>query len=385
MKKKELNRILGKKISEKIYHILNNEVEENIKNPMFWRENVKELCSLDHPKSKISTIDLIYIFNFFGSISIDLRDAIGLGHGRLLTLIKGNKFQKEIDLISEGNSYCAICITEETGGTDLHAIKTVATRFKSGYILNGTKKFVARLKQADKYLIFANISIIDNGLTVFLVDANTEGLKINSIDSLGLHGVSWGSLTLDNVYLSKEKRVGGEGQGFSLFSTHFTFWRCAMASVGIGAAQYALDLAKKRLINRNSFGAPIGRFTHLQQQYTEHVSKIYMSSLLVSDTAYRIENKKYSYIDSAMAKAEGIENAIQAVQWAMLIHGAYGYSIESGLEQILRDLLGLRIADGTTDVLRGQVSRGLLSEELYNLSLGNINEKQNFIRERILW
>ena len=110
-----------------------------------------------------------------------------------------------------------------------------------------------------------------------------------------------------------------------------------------------------------------------------------MSSLLVSDTAYRIENKKYSYIDSAMAKAEGIENAIQAVQWAMLIHGAYGYSIESGLEQILRDLLGLRIADGTTDVLRGQVSRGLLSEELYNLSLGNINEKQNFIRERILW
>ena len=77
------------------------------------------------------------------------------------------------------------------------------------------------------------------------MDANTEGLKINSIDSLGLHGVSWGSLTLDNVYLSKEKRVGGEGQGFSLFSTHFTFWRCAMASVGIGAAQYALDLAKK--------------------------------------------------------------------------------------------------------------------------------------------
>lgn len=385
MKSTELERILGKSTSEKIFCILREkENTENIKNPMFWRENLKELCYLDHPNSKIKISDLMCVFNFFGKINIDLRDAIGLGHGRLLTLIKGNKFKKEIDLISEGNSYCAICITEELGGTDLHAIKTVATRFKSGYLINGEKKFVARLEQADKYLIFANISIIENGLTVFLVDANTDGLTVNNIEALGLHGISWGGLTLNNVYLSKENRVGGEGQGFSLFSTHFTFWRCAMASVGIGAAQHALDLAKQRLMNRHSFGAPIGRFTHLQQ-YCEHVSKIYMSFLLVSNTACRIENKKYSYIDSAMAKAESIENAIQAVEWVMLIHGAYGYSIEAGLEKILRDLLGLRVADGTTDVLRGQVSRGLLSEDLYNLSLGNIQVKQNFIRERILW
>lgn len=385
MSRSELNRIVGEEVTEKIYHTLKHAEKKDILDPMFWRDNIKELCSLDHPSSEVSTPDLIYIFNFFGRISIDLRDAIGLGHGRLLTLIKGKKFKKEIDLISQGHSYCAICITEDTGGTDLHSIKTEATRFKSGYLLNGEKKFVARLKQADIYLVFANVPSIDNGLTVFLINSNTKGLSVTDINSLGLHGISWGSLTLDNVYVDKENRVGGEGQGFSLFSTHFTFWRCAMASVGIGAAQYALDLAKHRLRNRNAFGAPIGRLTHLQQQYVEHASKIYMSSLLISNTANRIENKKYSYIDSAMVKAECIEIAIQAVQWVMLIHGAYGYSADSGLEKIIRDLLGLRIADGTTDVLRGQVSRGLLSEELYNLSLGNINEKQNFIRERILW
>ena len=73
-------------------------------------------------------------------------------------------------------------------------------------------------------------------------------------------------------------------------------------------------------------------------------------------------------------KAEAVEIAIDSVEWAMQIHGAKGYTTEVDLEKRLRDLLGLRIADGATDVLRGQVARGLLGDALYEQSLGRVRE-----------
>ncbi|WP_426683818.1 acyl-CoA dehydrogenase family protein [Xanthomonas translucens pv. undulosa] len=110
-----------------------------------------------------------------------------------------------------------------------------------------------------------------------------------------------------------------------------------------------------------------------------------MAWLLTQNTARRIELKQYSYVDAAMAKAESVEASLAAVQWSMLVHGAYGYSAEAHLEKSLRDLLGLRIADGTTDVLRGQVARGILGEELYSLSIGRDVNLFSPARERQLW
>lgn len=158
-----------------------------------------------------------------------------------------------------------------------------------------------------------------------------------------------------------------------------------MAAAAIGAAQMALDRCKERLQNRQAFDGPIGRFTHLQQEYARHAARLYMAWLLVQSTALRLDKQAYCYIDAAMAKAESVEVAIAAVQWAMSIHGAEGYCVSTGLEKILRDLLGLRIADGTPDVLRGQVARGLLGETLYSHSLGRQAVSQKWPRERQLW
>ncbi|ONH50881.1 hypothetical protein BLL36_23500 [Pseudomonas cedrina subsp. cedrina] len=110
-----------------------------------------------------------------------------------------------------------------------------------------------------------------------------------------------------------------------------------------------------------------------------------MAWLLVQSTAQRLDRRAYCYVDAAMAKAESLEVAIAAVQWAMLVHGAEGYCADLGLEKILRDLMGLRIADGTPDVLRGQVARGLLGETLYSESLGRQAVPLKMLRERQLW
>lgn len=358
--------------------------------PLVWRSLIPELAALDFHKRHAtdvlsSTLQLMDVFRFFGRLSLDLRDVPGLGHGRLLSLVGHHHFDEPLNRIASGVSFAAVCITEASGGSDLHSLRTVAVRHGDGYLLNGRKQFVSRLRQADFYIVFAKLADLDHGLTVFLVPALTEGLVVEDIPALGLTGCSWGALALDEVYVPRSQRVGGEGQGFSLFSAHFTYWRCAMAAAAIGAAEAALDAARLRLQTRMAFDGPIGRFTHLQQEYAKHASRIYMAWLLVQNTSTRIDRKLHSYVDAAMTKAESLEAAIAAVQWAMLVHGAEGYAVNSELGKSCRDLLGLRIADGTTDLLRGQVARGLLGEQLYSQSLGRDCDFQPHMRERQLW
>lgn len=365
---------------------------ERLHDPLIWRESIPALASLGYQNINGSNIrslsigNLMDAYRFFGSISLDLRDVPGLGHGRIFQLPKqSSQFAAQLSNIASAKSFAAICITEEQGGSDLHAIKTTAERKAGGYELNGRKKFVGRLRQADIYIVFAKTTDTSHGLSVFYIDSSHPSLAVSDDNAMGLRGVSWGQLDLENVWIPTKNRIGGEGQGFSLFSSHFSFWRCAMAAAAIGAAESALEKAKLRLHHRSAFSAPIGRFTHLQQEYAKHASRLYMAWLLVQSTARRIELKQYSYIDAAMAKAESVEAAIASTQWSMLAHGAYGYSAEANLEKTMRDLLGLRIADGTTDVLRGQVARGLLGEDLYALSIGRHVNSNSFRRERKLW
>jgi alkylation response protein AidB-like acyl-CoA dehydrogenase len=358
--------------------------------PLAWRYSVPELASLDfsleRSRGACSAARMMEMFRVFGALSLDLRDVPGLGHGRILDSTRSKiRFLSELRQIAQGKSFIAICITEEQGGSDLHSLRTTAERHHDGYMLNGTKRFVARLRQADFYIVFAQVIGLEHGLSAFLARSDTPGLSVSDSRALGLHGISWGGLQMENVHIGLADRIGGEGQGFSLFSEHFSYWRCAMAAAAIGCAQAALTQVKHRLHTRYAFAGLIGRFSHLQQGYAVHASWLHMAWLLVQDAAKRIDAKLPGYVDSAMAKAESVEAALAAVQWAMLVHGAYGYSVEAGLEKRHRDLLGLRIADGTTDVLRSQVARGLLGDDLYALSLGRDVPLQNSIWERKLW
>ena len=358
-------------------------------NPIAWRQAIPRLAAIDLPHhfggAPLSAAQMMSVFREFGRLSLDLRDVPGLGHGRMLSAPSyGDRFASTLLKIASAESFVAVCITEEGGGTDLRALKTTATRTSDGYQISGEKCFVARLRQADLFIIFARATQEQQKLTAFLVDAQAPGLAIRDVASLGLHGVSWGALSLDRVFVPHARRIGEDGQASALFSEHFAYWRCAMAAAATGAAQAAMDKTKQRLHSRTVFSAPIGRFSHLQQEYAIHAARLHMAWLLILNAATRIDSKEDCYLDSAMAKAETLEICLDAVLWSMQVHGAYGYSSAAGLEKILRDLLGLRTADGTTDVLRSQVARGLLSEDLYAQQLGR-SFTRTATSERHLW
>ncbi|WP_275544208.1 acyl-CoA dehydrogenase family protein [Xanthomonas arboricola] len=126
----------------------------------------------------------------------------------------------------------------------MHSIKTTAVRKNDRYEISGQKKYVARLRQSDIYIVFANVIGLEQGLTAFLIDRSDSAIEVTDIKAMGLRGISWGQLDLNNISIPLNNRIGGEGQGFTIFSIHFSFWRCAMAAAAIGAAQGALNDAK---------------------------------------------------------------------------------------------------------------------------------------------
>ncbi|MBN8993864.1 MAG: acyl-CoA dehydrogenase [Rhizobiales bacterium] len=311
------------------------------------------------------------LFRLCGYRDAELRDVVGAGHARLLTLVSTRRFDPVLSDVAAARAYCAIAITEPEVGSDLRALATTARPQGGGYVLDGVKQYISRLEECTHLILFARTArpAAEPSNTVFLVPRDTTGLKIERMRPAGLDSVSWGRVHFSGTWIPANARVGGEGQGFSLFRRHFSYWRTMMAAVAIGSAQAAIDQAAARMRDRHAFGGPIGRFSHLQQALARWIAQLRMAWLLLEDVAAMLDARIWPIVDAAMLKAETMEIAIGAVEWAMTVFGAAGYDDETGLAKRHRDLLGLRIADGTTDVLRSQVARARLGEHLYEMAL----------------
>ena len=329
------------------------------------------------------------MFRLCGRRDAELRDLVGAGHARLLTLVSTRRFDPVLSAVAQGAAYCAIAITEPYAGSDLHALATTASPVDGGYVLDGTKQHISRISECTQFIVFAAVQRPTRtpSITAFLIPQDAAGLHTETAQPSGLGTVSWGTVHLRHVHVPSTSRIGGEGQGFSLFRRHFCYWRTMMAALAIGSAEAAIDLTATRIKDRHAFGGPIGRFSHLQQAMAHWIARLRMAWLLVESVAEQIDARGWPIADAAMLKAEALEAAVGATEWATMVFGAAGYDVATGLQKRHRDLLGLRIADGTTDVLRAQVARAFLGERLYEMSLSRspIDGRDGDIQSRRFW
>ena len=160
-----------------------------------------------------------------------------------------------------------------------------------------------------------------------------------------------------------------------------------MAAAITGFSQRILDEISQWITDRYAFGAPIGRFTHIQQELAKYSYRVHSSWLSVCNAFHRISENLPTYTEGAMLKAESAELATQISVWALSVLGARGYLKENNIHKWLSSALGLRIADGSTDVLRTQVARNLLGERIYHLSLyrDNTDLPRSNYPSRSLW
>jgi alkylation response protein AidB-like acyl-CoA dehydrogenase len=278
--------------------------------------------------------------------------------------------------VARGDGYIAIAITEPSAGSDIPAIKTTSKRVDGGYVLNGTKRFNARLGQASHVIIFAQGTTGEPGkLSVFVCPIKTDGLTVETLTAHGLTGNTYGGLTLRDVFVPEDHRIGEDGEGLSIFFEHFLYWRLMQTAAAIGTGEGALKLMADRIKTREAFGGPIGRFTHLQQPIGQHWTELQMAFALAQHAAELIDRGDYTAARPYICglKAEGVEISLNAVDAAMRAFGGEGYSTRVDLGDRLRDLQGLRIADGTTDVMRMEVVRKVYGQEFWNLAIENVD------------
>jgi alkylation response protein AidB-like acyl-CoA dehydrogenase len=267
----------------------------------------------------------------------------------------------------------AIAITEPDVGTDIPRINTKATKVDGGYLLNGSKLYNARLNQASHVILFVQSATGRRGdLTAFVVPINAEGIKIETLEAHGLKGNSFGGLTLTNLKVTDKHMLGRDGKAMDLFFKHFLYWRLMQTAAAIGTGEMALEEMADRIKTRKAFGGPIGRFTHLQQPLGQHKTELVMAFALAKELAGRIDREDFSDETRGLIcglKAEGVETSIRAVDAAMRAFGGEGYSTRVDLGQRLSDLQGLRIADGTTDVMRMEVVRNIYGREFWEMAI----------------
>ena len=276
----------------------------------------------------------------------------------------GTEEQKKeyLPQLCSGESVGSFGLTEPEAGSDAGGTKTTAVLEDGEWVINGGKCFITNAS----YAKFVTITAVTDkgkgtkGISDIIVPTDTPGFTIKAgYDKLGLHGSNTTELTFDNVRVPEKNLVGKRGEGFKQFLVVLDGGRIAIGAMGVGIAQGCLDAALKYAKEREQFGQPIGKFQAVQFKLADIAMNIELARLMYLKAAWlKDQGKPYSK-EANYAKLFGSEMATQAALEAIQIHGGYGYMREFPVERYLRDAKLLEIGEGTSEVIRLVIARGL--------------------------
>ncbi|MFQ5577136.1 MAG: acyl-CoA dehydrogenase family protein, partial [Anaerolineae bacterium] len=225
----------------------------------------------------------------------------------LPVLIAGNEAQKEEYLGRLANGkLAAYAVTEPGAGSDVAAIKSVARKDGSDYVINGTKTFITGATVADWYTVFAYTDPEKryNGMSAFLVDRNTPGLSVGKpFEKLGQHASDTAEVALEDVRVPAENLLGEEGSGFMIAMKVFDHSRPGVAAGAVGVARRALEEAVNYARERHSMGKAIYKHQAIGHMLADMAMNLEAARLLMWQSAVAVDQGKPNVMVAAMAKA----------------------------------------------------------------------------------
>ncbi len=271
--------------------------------------------------------------------------------------------EKFIRPITESGEFASFCLTEPSAGSDAGGIQTTLTKSGSGYLINGSKQWITNGGVASQYTVFATIDKAKghSGICCIVVPANTPGITTgHHEDKMGQRCSNTVSVTFDNVEVSSENLVAGEGQGFKLAMKTLDLSRPLTAIIAVGIARAALEHALEYASQRKQFGKPIAAFQAIQFMLADMATDIDAARLLTLHSAKLLDMKKNATIESSMAKRMAADIAMSVTTDAVQIFGGYGYTRDYPVEKLMRDAKLLQIYEGTSQIQRLVIARELL-------------------------
>ncbi|HYM80922.1 MAG TPA: acyl-CoA dehydrogenase family protein [Candidatus Limnocylindria bacterium] len=282
-------------------------------------------------------------------------------------LTYGNDAQKRKYLmpLAKGEWIGAYCLTEPNAGSNAANQQTTATPDGDHFILNGTKLFVTNAGPADILIVYAatDKSLGAKGISAFIVEATTPGVTKGKKElKLGIHASDTREIAFANARVPKENLLGELNKGYSVALATLGGGRIGIAAQALGIAQAALEAAVRYAGERKQFDRAIGEFDAIREMLANMVIEVDTSRLLVYRAAWLRDCGRPHVKEASLAKWHASEAATRAANWAIQIHGGYGYLTEFTVERLWRDARICEIYEGTSEVQKMVVAAQLLKE-----------------------
>jgi alkylation response protein AidB-like acyl-CoA dehydrogenase len=253
-------------------------------------------------------------------------------------------------------------MTEPESGSDALRMRARAERRGDQYLLNGTKQYITNAPIADVFVVYATLQDRPGlaGLSAFLVDATTPGLRISSAsDKMGLRTSPMGEIALTDCIVPADNRLGPEGAGMAIFNSSMEWERSCLFASALGAMRRQLEACAEYARSREQFGQPIGKFQGVAGTLADMYVRLEAAKLLIYRVAWLKEQGRSAPAEAAAAKLFTSEAWVRSSQDAIQTHGAWGYLKDSGIERDLRDAVAGTIYSGTSEIQRVILARML--------------------------
>jgi alkylation response protein AidB-like acyl-CoA dehydrogenase len=271
--------------------------------------------------------------------------------------------------VADGELIGAIALTEPEAGSDLASVSTTATHADDQLIINGQKRFITNGGHADYYTVLARTGGPGaRGLSLIFVEADRPGVSVGRIEKkMGLRGSATAEVLFEGVVVPLDHIIGIENRGFAQAMDGIEEGRVVVAAMSLGIAQGAMGHAVEYAKSRRQFGKPIGAFQGLQFMLADMAIKIDAARSLVYDAtdAVMARSSEAARLASA-AKTFASDIAMEITTDAVQVLGGYGYTADFPVEMLMRDAKINQIYEGTNQIQRMLIARGLLGADVVN-------------------
>jgi alkylation response protein AidB-like acyl-CoA dehydrogenase len=279
----------------------------------------------------------------------------------------GSEEQKKTILteLASGRALGAYALTEPQSGSDAANQKTRAARDGDHYVLEGAKAWITNAGEAKWYIVMAMTepALGTRGITAFLVSAEDSGLRVGTPEEkMGLRASRTAAVYLEGVRVPVSRRLGEEGQGFTIAMATLDHSRIGIAAQGIGIARACYEASVEYARTRETFGRKLAEHEAIAFQIADMRLKIEAARWLTYRAALHSEKPELRHSkESSMAKVYATEAANAIAAQAVQIFGGYGYSREYPVERYYRDARVTTIYEGTSEIQRIVISKNLLA------------------------
>lgn len=304
--------------------------------------------------------------------SLSFRSLIGtnVGIGSQGIVMDGTPEQRQAWLpgIASGATVASFALTEPDHGSDAGGIRTSARRDGGDYVLNGTKRYITNAVRAGVFTVFARTNPDEpgaNGVTAFIVPANSRGLSVATPDrKMGQRGTKTSDVIFDDVRVPESAILGGPAmlnRGFRTAMKVLDRGRIHIGAMATGQGQRILDIATDYALTRKQFGKPIGEHQLVQGLLADSQAELHAMRALVRATAADYDRDGAAVLAAACTKYFCTEAVGRIADRALQVHGGAGYMAEYDIERLYRDVRLLRIYEGTSQIQQIVIARRTLA------------------------